>query len=215
MASVEAAMSQRTIRRIAVLEPVSIFALIMAYIWVLRFGHRWAWVGILGLMLASHKLRREDAGSLGFRWANLRQCLFEVGPALAFVALLLFAAGMVFDTTRQVHMDQAFLSWAAYLPWGIFQQYILNGYFLTRFDAAVSRRAASAITAAFFAGAHTPNWFLMAVTLLLGYCCTILYRRYKNLYFLGIAHGTVGFLLYLVVPDSISHHLNVGPGWFR
>lgn len=55
----------------------------------------------------------------------------------------------------------------------------------------------------------------MAVTLLLGYCCAIVYRRYKNLYFLGLAHGTVGFLLYLVVPDSISHHLNVGPGWFR
>lgn len=208
-------MSQRTIRRIAVLEPVSIFVLIMAYIWVLRFGHHWAWTGILGLMMVSHKLRREDAGRLGFRWSNLPECLWEFGPALAFAALLLFAGGMLFETTRRVGFDQAFLSWAVYIPWGIFQQYILNGYFLTRFDATVSRRAASALAAGFFAGAHTPNWFLMVVTLLLGYCCTILYRRYKNLYFLGIAHGTIGFLLYLVVPDSISHHLNVGPGWFR
>jgi membrane protease YdiL (CAAX protease family) len=71
------------------------------------------------------------------------------------------------------------------------------------------------IAAALFASAHTPNWFLMATTLLLGYCCALIYQRHKNLYFLGIAHGTVGFLLYLVVPDSISHHLNVGPGWFH
>ena len=48
-----------------------------------------------------------------------------------------------------------------------------------------------------------------------GYCCTLIYRKYKNLYFLGIAHATVGVLLLLVVPDSISHHLTVGPGWFR
>jgi membrane protease YdiL (CAAX protease family) len=208
-------MSQRTIRRIAVLEPACIFLLIMAYIWVLRFAHHWAWVDILALMVVSHRLRREDAAVLGFRWSNLPECLARFGPALTFAALLLFAAGMLLDTTRRVHVDQAFLSWTAYVPWGIFQQYILNGYFLTRFDAAVSRRTASALAAALFAGAHTPNWFLMAVTLLLGYCCTILYRRHKNLYFLGIAHGTVGFLLYLVVPDSITHHLNVGPGWFR
>lgn len=208
-------MSQRTVRRIAFLEPVSIFALIMAYIWILRYAYHWAWIGILGLMVASHAMRREDARRLGFRWNNLRLCLADYAPVLSFAALLLLAAGILCDTTRRIHVDQAFLSWAAYLPWGVFQQYILNGYFLTRFDAAVSRRASSALTAVFFAGAHTPNWFLMAVTLLLGYCCTILYRRYKNLYFLGIAHGTVGFLLYFVVPDSISHHLNVGPGWFR
>jgi hypothetical protein len=52
----------------------------------------------------------------------------------------------------------------------------------------------------------------MAVTLLGGYASTQLYRRYRNLYFLGLAHGVLGFVLYLVVPDSISHHLNVGPG---
>ena len=30
-----------------------------------------------------------------------------------------------------------------------------------------------------------------------------------------IAHGAVGFLLFLVVPDSVSHHLNVGPRLVR
>ena len=81
-------------------------------------------------------------------------------------------------------------------------------------DSVLSRRTAPMMSAALFSGAHLPNWFLMAVTLLLGYLCGRIYRRYNNLYFLGIAHGTVGFLLFLVVPDSISHHLIVGPGWF-
>jgi hypothetical protein len=208
-------MSQVTVRRLAILEPVSIFVLIMAYIWSLRFACPWLWLAILGLMLVSHALRREDAARLGFRLSNLRACLWEFAPALAFFALLMLSAGFLLQTTRPIGFDQAVLSWAAYLPWGVFQQYILNGYFLTRFDALASRRAAPLIVASLFAGAHTPNWFLMAVTLLLGYCCALVYRRCKNLYFLGLAHGTVGFLLYFVVPDSISHHLNVGPGWFR
>ena len=105
-------------------------------------------------------------------------------------------------------------AWAVYVPWGVFQQYALNGYFLNRIDRLVSPRVAPALAAALFSSAHLPNWFLMAVTLLAGYGCTLLYRRYHNLYSLGLAHGTLGFLLYLVIPDSISHHLVVGPGWF-
>ena len=70
------------------------------------------------------------------------------------------------------------------------------------------------MSAALFSGVHTPNWFLMLVCLVAGYVAAHVYRRDKNLYFLGLAHGAVGFLLFLVVPDSVSHHLNVGPGWF-
>ena len=90
----------------------------------------------------------------------------------------------------------------------------MNGYFLNRFEAVLSPRAAPVVSAALFSGVHTPNWFLMIVTLLTGYLAAVVYRRDKNLYFLGLAHGCVGFLLFLVVPDLVSHHLNVGPGWF-
>jgi hypothetical protein len=50
---------------------------------------------------------------------------------------------------------------------------------------------------------------------LFAYCSARIYRRYPSLYFLGMAHATVDFLLFLAVPDSISHHLNVGPAWFK
>jgi len=54
----------------------------------------------------------------------------------------------------------------------------------------------------------------MLVGFATGYCCARIWIRYRNLYFLGIAHGAIGSMLYLVVPDAISHHLVVGPGWF-
>ena len=207
-------MSPATVRKITIAEPISVFLLIMAYIWELRYSHHGFWLAILGLMLLSHRLRGERPGKLGFDAGNLRDCLEDFAPAIAFLALTLLGLGIVLQTTRQIRFEQGLLAWAAYLPWGLFQQYILNGYFFNRFDSVLSRRTAPMISAALFSGAHLPNWFLMAVTLLAGYLCARIYRRYNNLYFLGIAHGTVGFLLFLVVPDSISHHLTVGPGWF-
>jgi membrane protease YdiL (CAAX protease family) len=198
----------------AILEPVGVFVLIMAYIWDLRYSHPWIWLAILGLLLASHWLHRERAESLGFRRRNLAECFEDFAPALAFTSLCFVGCGILLRTTRPIAFDQGLTAWIGYIPWGLLQQYVLNGYFMNRFDGLVSRRAAPMVSAALFSGAHTPNWFLMAVTLLAGYCCARVYRRYRNLYFLGLAHGTLGFLIFLVIPDSVSHHLTVGPGWF-
>jgi membrane protease YdiL (CAAX protease family) len=207
-------MSRATGRRVQLLEPLSIFALIMAYIWQLRYSHHGAWLAILGFMVLSHILRHEGAEVLGFHRRNLRECLREFAPMLAFIGLAMLAGGILLQTTRPIRFGDAFLAFAGYLPWGTFQQYLLNGYFLNRFTTAMTGRSAALTSAVLFSGAHLPNWFLMVVTLGLGYLCGRIYLRYKNLYFLGIAHATIGFLLFLVVPDSVSHHLVVGPGWF-
>ena len=203
------------VRKLAILEPVVVFALIIAYIWELRYVNRNLWMVILAWMLLSHWLHRETAATLGFGLRNLRDCVRELLPALTVLALVLLAGGILLRTTRQIGFDRAVLSLAAYLPWGLAQQYALNGYFLNRCDALVSRRVAPLVAAAAFSCAHAPNWFLMGVAFLFGYCSTRIYRRHRNLFFLGMAHATVGFLLFLVVPDSISHHLNVGPAWFK
>jgi membrane protease YdiL (CAAX protease family) len=142
------------------------------------------------------------------------ECWRHVAPVLALLTLLMLASGILLHTMRPIGVGTALASWAVYVPWGVFQQYVLNGYFLNRFQAVLGRGAASLIAAALFCGVHTPNWFLMVVAFPAGYCSTLIYRRYRNLYFLGLAHATVGFLLFLVVPDSVSHHLRVGPGWF-
>ena len=203
-----------TVRKLAILEPVLMYSMIMAYIWNLRYSHAGAWVVILGLMLLSHLVRRESAYKLGFRTRHMGECWRELGPALAFLTLLLLACGLLFHTMRPIAVGTALASWAVYVPWGVFQQYILNGYFLNRFHTVLGSRAGSLIAAALFCAVHTPNWFLMVVAFPAGYCSTRIYWRYRNLYFLGLAHATVGFLLFLVVPDSVSHHLRIGPGWF-
>jgi hypothetical protein len=202
------------LRKLAILEPVLIYAVTMAYIWNLRYRHPNAWVWILGMVLLSHVLRQEHARTLGFRARNMGECWREFAPPLAFLSLLMLASGILLHTMRPIGVEAAMAAWAAYLPWGIFQQYALNGYFFNRFQAVLGPRTASPIAAALFCGAHAPNWLLMVVAFPAGYYSTRVYQRYRNLYFLGLAHATVGFLLFLVVPDSVSHHLHVGPGWF-
>jgi CAAX prenyl protease-like protein len=207
--------SSTTIHRLAILEPALAFAMIMTYIWKLHYSHRHLWLAILGLLVLSHRLRRERANMLGFQVCNLRECWRDLAPALVFLGLMLLACGSLLQTNKPVRFDDAFFAWAAYLPWGLLQQYVLNSYFLNRIEAVVSPRTALMVSAALFSGAHAPNWFLMGITYFAGYCSICIYRKYKNLYFLGMAHATVGVLILAVVPDSISHHFDVGPGWYR
>src|ERR1035437_2284198 len=202
-------------RKITLLEPLLTFGLIVAYIWKLRFVYPSCWIVIPVLMLLSHLVRRERPRALGFRVDNLTYRLKEFTPLLVAIILVLLAGGALFHTFRKIDFDGVVLSLAAYLPWGLAQEYALNGYFLNRFDAAISRRAASILTAALFCAAHAPNYFLMAVTFPLALCATLVYRRTRNLYVLGIAHAIIGLMLFLVVPDSVSHHLRVGPGFFH
>jgi membrane protease YdiL (CAAX protease family) len=202
-------------RKLAILEPLAMFVLIVAYIWKLRFVYPKCWIAIPALMVLSHLLRHESARTLGFEPRHLPDWLDELGPMLMLIVLLLLSAGFLLGSYREIGFDGGLAALAAYLPWGLAQQYALNGYFLNRFDAALSRRAASSAVAVLFAAVHAPNPFLMAVTLPLGWYSTLLYRHTRNLYLLGIAHAAIGVLLFLVVPDSVSHHLRVGPGWFR
>lgn len=201
-------------RRLAILEPLLMFALLIAYIWKLRFSHPSFWIVIPALMLFSHLLRRESARSLGFEVHNLRRGLSELAPALVLIALVMLSAGALMRTLRPIGFSGDLLALAVYLPWGLVQQYALNGYFLNRFAAVLSKRAASVLVAVLFCAVHAPNPFLMAVTLPLGWCATLIYLRTRNLYVLGIAHAVIGLLLFLTVPDSVSHHLRIGPGWF-
>lgn len=190
---------------LAIFEPLLVFAAIEAYIWRLRYTAGWSWMVILSVIILTHILRGETPRQLGFRLDNFGDAARRFGPIVAVLCSVILLCGAGFGF-RQLSTAQAAGSALLYLPWGVFQQYLLNGYFVTRIKSEV-------LAAALFAAAHYPNPFLMAATFSLGYAAAIAYRRQPNIYFLGFAHGVIGFLLYWGVPDAISHHLNVGPGY--
>jgi len=187
--------------------------MIMLYIWRFRGSYPLFWAIILALMLASHALRRETPAKLGFSLRNLEESLLRFTPVVLLLALMLLAAGSIARTIRHITPESGFAGLVLYFGWGLLQQYVVNGFFVNRF-MEVSPARAPLLAALLFSAAHAPNWFLMLVTFVGGYVSATVYLDSRNLYFLGLAHGLFGFLLYLVVPDTISHHLYVGPKWF-
>lgn len=194
-----------------------VFALIVAYIWYLHYRLPLAWIAIVVLLAMSHYLRRETPRELGFRQEHWRDSLRTIGIPLAGLVVALAALGIFDDSFRRVSAGYAVEGFAVYLLWGLVQQYLLNGFIVNRLRQAIPRMSAhrsSLYGAVLFAAVHAPNWFLMLVTFFGGYFCARVYLRDRNLYVLGVAHGMAGYLLYMVVPDAISHHLYVGPRWF-
>jgi hypothetical protein len=195
----------------------AVFAGIILYIWWLRGVYSPSWLVILAFIVVSHWIRREGPVELGFRFSGLKSSLFAVLPVLILLILGLLAFGSLFRTIRSVTFERAVSNLAIYLVWGLFQQYLLNGYFVNRlrfvFPAGEGKWAAL-LASVLFATAHVPNLFLMLVALTGGYSCARLYLKYRNLLLLGILHGTVGFTLHLVLPGSITHYFLAGPGYF-
>jgi len=202
-------------QKLTVVEAAAGFALLMLYIWRLRFSAPRAWLFILGFFILSHILRGERIAALGLRRGNFRECMQTLAPALLLMALAFIAAGLLLQTMRPISLEYGFMCLLAYCPWALFQQYLLNGYIANRLLAVSSARHVPLMAATLFAGAHLPNWFLMLVTFVTGYYSTKIFMRYRNLYFLGLAHAVIGTLIFVVIPDSISHHLTVGPGFFQ
>jgi len=194
------------------IETLSVFALIVVYIWRIRLFHPWRWLVIAAIVAASHAVRGEGARKLGLGWRQFRQALRALAPWVLALALALLAGGALLGTINPVVWRRAPGSLGVYLVWGILQQWLLNGYFLSRLrQATAGSGRAPLLAATLFSMAHAPNWFLMTVAGAGGYAAALIYLRYRSLWMLGLAHGLIGYLLNLVVPDEISGRFLVGP----
>src|SRR5262249_34968010 len=125
----------------ALAEAVSVFAMIMLYIWLLRSRYPFSWTIILVLLFASHAFRGETPAKLGFRLANLKECVIRFTPFVLVLALTMLGLGLIAGTIRAVTPQSGYSSLILYCCWGLFQQYLLNGYFVNRFMEVSPRRA--------------------------------------------------------------------------
>lgn len=200
------------------LEAGAIFSLLIAYIWVFQARFHAAWTILFGFVLVSHFIRGETPSDLGLRRAGFTECARRFAIPVVAVALLGTLLGLALGTVRHVAPWRVAGVLAGYCLWALFQQYLLNGYFTNRLQAAFGERyqyLVAPIAGAMFAGAHVPNALLMSVTLVGGAVAAAAWQRHRNLFFLAFAHALIGTMLWLVVPDTVSHHLRVGPGMRR
>jgi hypothetical protein len=151
---------------------------------------------------------------LGFGWTGLVPSFWIFPAALALAAVSMFIAAKI-GTLHALYKGD-FRHVTGYLLWTTYQQFLLQDYFMPRAVRLLSsENAGIAITAVLFSLAHLPNLALTAATLVWGAVSCILFRRYRNLYALGLAQGVLGLGFAVCVPDTLSHHLRVGLGYLR
>ena len=200
-------------RTILLLEAGVGFALIMATVWTrTTTQRRLFWISaayFLGwtLVAAWKRVRRQWKVSLP---------PFKVSATLIMGALLL-AAGMlaVAGAVGTLHglfgVRNPLRHAASYLLWALIQQIIQQTFFLPRFEQLTQRGLlATFIAASLFAVAHIPNPVLTPATFLGGWILGELYRRYRSVLPLGMAHGVVGIAIACSFPDHLQHHMRVG-----
>jgi membrane protease YdiL (CAAX protease family) len=164
----------------------------------------------LGVVVARGQSREE----LGLGWRGLLASAWILPAATALGAVSVFVAAKMGTLHPLYKADFAHIS--GYVLWTVYQQFLLQDYFMDRLMRLVSSAgAAVAIAGTMFAAAHLPNLVLTATTLVWGMVACALFRRYRNLWMLGLAQGLLGLCFAVCVPDALHHHLRVGLGYLR
>lgn len=190
------------------------YGLILFVIWMPEFPQRVlspvALIVTLVIVLARHQNREE----LGLGLRSLMPSLWIL-PAAVAATLASVAFAKYFGTLHPLYKGD-FKHVAGYILWTLYQQFLLNDYFMPRLTRLLaSESAAVGLAAVLFSAAHLPSMWLAAATLFWGAISCTLFLRYRNLYALGLAQGLLGLAFAVCIPDAIHHHLRVGLGYLR
>jgi membrane protease YdiL (CAAX protease family) len=189
------------------------FAAILVVLWLptreqLIFGPI-ALLAPLALVLFS---QRPTLSQLGLSWRGFVSSLWILPAAAATAAagiLLAHSSGTLHDLYKPDFADVG-----GYVIWTIYQQFLLQDYFMPRLTRVLNTDAAIAFAAVLFAVAHLPNVVLTVATVVWGAISCALFRRYRSIIVLGLTQGLLGLCFAVCVPDAYVHHMRVGLGYW-
>ncbi len=187
------------------------FLAIMAVLWLPN--REQVIFGPLALLapLAMVVAKRPTLDQLGLGWRGLIRGWWVLPASVALTILSVVVAREV-GTFHGLYAPD-FAHVGGYVAWTVYQQFLLQDYFMPRLSRLLSSNQAIALAATLFAVAHLPNISLAVATLVWGAVSTLLFRRYRNLYVVGIAQGMLGLCFAVCVPDVWHHHMRVGLGY--
>jgi membrane protease YdiL (CAAX protease family) len=190
------------------------YGLIVFILWIPEFPQRILSPVALVVTLAIVLARRPSLDDLGLSRRGLVSSLWIL-PATVVLAIVSVLVANQLGTLHALYQNDLKHA-AGYVLWTLYQQFLLNDLFMPRLTRLLSsENAALGISAVLFAAAHLPNLPLTAATLVWGAISCALFRRYHNLYALGLAQGLLGLCFAICVPDALHHHLRVGLGFLR
>ena len=227
-ASVVAAVSVPNVRPRALKVPLAYrryfiwFQLIVAYVFMeralwssrLAFRNTWAFVAaitVLVFVLVDRPSRQRMGLSLPTSFGASLVLAVSFAMAVFLLFAVRWAGGQIpaNPTWPSLH-----LTWQ-YVVWALIQEFMLQSFFFTRCEELFGSSAAVWVAATLFAAAHLPSPILTTFTLVAGLFFCEIFRRYRSIYPLGIAHAVLGMTIAVTMPDSLLHHMRVGIGYLR
>ena len=196
-----------------IIELVLGYALIVGIIWSPDRLQRILSPVALVLTLLAVLARKKSRDELGVGTRGLRKSLWILPAAIALCAVSIFVAAKV-DTLHPLYKGDL-KHIVGYVLWTIYQQFLLQDFFMDRLLRMMPSAAAVTLAGILFATAHLPNLVLTAACVVWGIVSCVLFRRYGGLWMLGLAQGMLGLCFAICVPDSLHHHLRVGLGYLR
>jgi membrane protease YdiL (CAAX protease family) len=103
-------------------------------------------------------------------------------------------------------------SWQ-YAIWALLQEFILQSIFFLRLESIFGSKRAVFAAASLFAFVHLPSPVLTVLAFCGGVVFCELFRRWRNLYPIGIIHAALGLTIAASLPDHWLHHMRVGIGY--
>jgi membrane protease YdiL (CAAX protease family) len=193
-----------------------VFLLLEIVLWAptRHLRNRWALVTLLAL-LALVLTDRPSLQRLGLRLPKTFGASVVLGISFAMIVLM---AALVHEAGGPIPANQ---TWPAlesvwgYVIWSMLQEFILQSFFFNRFEELYGGPAAVWIAATLFAAAHLPSPILTTLTLIGALFFCEMFRRYRSIYPLGVVHAMLGLSIFLIMPDSLLHHMRVGIGYLN
>lgn len=192
------------------------FLLIEAALWTT--GPTQKMFSLIGMLtiIAFTVVNRNSLKELGLGITGLWGAVTVV-PIALLVAVGFMLLGLWAGTLRSLFGEgSVYLHAFGYGIWSLEQQFILNSFFYVLLERLLGNSHRTALCAAvLFSFAHIPNPILVPATLVGGMLFVEAFRRWRNIYPLGIAHAFLGLSLAITVSDSWMHHMRVGLSFLR
>jgi len=196
-------------------EVLIVFLLLESILWTPRGPWHTLLVMAAGASVLWFTLRSGySTRELGLKWPSQPGTwLVLVAGGVGAMAIPLVALATGHPVPANPNWPEAAALWP-YPIWAFLQQFLLQSFFFLRFEAVLDSRRALVANTLLFTVAHLPNLTLTGLTFFGALFFTEMFRRYRSLYPLGIAHALLGIAIAYSFADSAMHHMRVGLGFW-
>jgi len=151
---------------------------------------------------------------MGVTFPTGKATIWIVGAGLILAATLWSFAALTGADAAPTHAMPLRTTWQ-YAVWAFLQQFMLQSFFFVRLESLLGSQRAVLATTILFAAAHIPNPILTIGSALAGFFFCEMFRRYRNIFPLGLVHVILGLAMAASVSDALLHHMRVGIGFVQ